>query len=160
MPQPSADPMQRFIRFVEKQDGHWMWTGKQAGGDYAYGQFRSTTRASDAHVYAHRWIYEQVVGPIPGGYEVDHKCRIRLCVKPAHLEAVTQEENNRRKRLDVCRSGRHDLTVVENARWDEQGRRRGCLVCYRERARDRSRRLYEPIKAANRSKKEGVSNRV
>ena len=45
------------------------------------------------NVYAHRAAYELFVGPIPSGYEIDHLCRVRDCVNPDHLEAVTRREN-------------------------------------------------------------------
>lgn len=37
------------------------------------------------------------VGPIPEGLHLDHLCRVRRCVNPAHLEPVTQAENNYRQ---------------------------------------------------------------
>lgn len=46
-------------------------------------------------VYLHRLAY----GDVPPGLVVDHLCRNRGCINPAHLEAVTNEENIRRGRL-------------------------------------------------------------
>lgn len=88
----------------------------------------------DPKVYAHRWIYEQLVGPIPDGWEIDHLCKQRLCVEVTHLEAVSSDENKRRERLVMCTKGLHDLSDPENCVWDKQGRRRGCKMCHRERA--------------------------
>jgi hypothetical protein len=46
--------------------------------------------------YAHRVSYELAYGRIPAGLQIDHLCRVRHCVAPFHLEAVTQQENMRR----------------------------------------------------------------
>lgn len=45
---------------------------------------------------AHRVMYTNMVGEIPKGLEIDHLCRVRRCINPAHLEAVTTAENVRR----------------------------------------------------------------
>ena len=57
--------------------------------DEGYGQFWDGTRL----VRAHRFAYEQIVGPIPDGLQLDHLCRVRSCVNPAHLEPVTCQVN-------------------------------------------------------------------
>lgn len=66
---------------------------------------------------AHRVAYEAEFGPIPDGMVIDHLCRVRNCVNPMHLEAVTVTENNRRGRSartlqagDTCING-HLLTT-------------------------------------------------
>jgi hypothetical protein len=43
-------------------------------------------------------MYEQEIGPIAPGLQIDHLCRITYCIRPEHLEAVTVTENIRRSR--------------------------------------------------------------
>jgi hypothetical protein len=145
-------PMQRFMALVTKTaDGHWMWNGHGVGTKSTRPRFRHTIRAKDPQAYAHRWIYEQMVGPIPDGYEVDHVCKVGMCVNPDHLEAVTPEENQRRERLAVCKNG-HTQTD-ENSMFDKQGRRRGCKICDRDRAREYYR---NKVRASGRTPQERV----
>lgn len=42
---------------------------------------------------AHRYAYQELVGPIPDGLDLDHLCRNRACTNPDHLEPVTRKEN-------------------------------------------------------------------
>jgi endogenous inhibitor of DNA gyrase (YacG/DUF329 family) len=76
------------IRKIEGSDC-WLWTGSTRGG---YGRFKIATVTQEAH----RASYELYVGPIPDGLQLDHLCRNRSCINPAHLEPVTCAENIRR----------------------------------------------------------------
>lgn len=65
----------------------WLWTGAPTNQGYGHLKIRGLW------VKAHRLAYEMLVGPVPDGLELDHLCRVRLCVRPSHLEPVTHAEN-------------------------------------------------------------------
>lgn len=74
----------------EPNTGCWLWTGYIR--DTGYGGFERENKA----ILAHRFVYEALVGAIPAGLHLDHLCRVRCCVNPAHLEPVTAAVNNQR----------------------------------------------------------------
>lgn len=81
-------------RVEEKQSGCWDW--KLRPGSDGYGIVCLWRNGKSTYVLAHRLSYTLLVGEIPSGYQIDHLCRNRLCVNPAHLEPVTQGDNLRR----------------------------------------------------------------
>ncbi len=78
---------QRFWVKVEKTQTCWYWIG--ATGPNGYGRFGLGGPTG----YAHRISYEEANGTIPTGLVIDHICRVRCCVNPDHLRAVTQNDN-------------------------------------------------------------------
>ena len=70
--------------------GCWLWPGAAASG---YGTFYAAPGVS---VYAHRYAYAAMVGPIPDGLHLDHLCQTTRCVNPLHLDPVTPRVNSQR----------------------------------------------------------------
>jgi len=136
------NPLIRFFQKVELSlDSCWEWKGTLTKG--GYGHFWLDGR----EVYAHRFAYELVQGPIPEGMELDHLCRNTSCVNPTHLEPVTHKENNLRGEHS---NGRRERThCPEGHPFDEENTyvnprgERQCRACMRE----ASRRYKERVRA-------------
>lgn len=122
----------------------WGWRGRHNPDGYAL--------VGKAGYVVHRLTYAAVRGPIPEGCELDHLCRIRGCVNPAHLEPVSGVENVLRgrghpalnKRKTHCKRG-HPFDKT-NTHVDSQGARQ-CIICTRKRRREWAREHYTSPKA-------------
>lgn len=135
MPSTSLPPFDRLMRHIEKRpDGCWQFTGKLTGSGYS----RLGRSGDSPEVKGHRPAYETLIGPIPDGLELDHICRNRACVNPAHLEPVTHQVNllrgdwpaNLRRQQTHCIRG-HEFTL-ENTHIRTNGTRL-CRACARTR---------------------------
>lgn len=131
---------EQFIKWLfgkampEPNSGCWLWVKATTGQGYGNINGRS----------AHLVIYEKLIGPVPEGLQLDHKCRVRCCVNPDHLEPVTCKENLHRgigstatkANQTHCIHG-HEFTL-ENTRIRRNGVRQ-CRACDAGRARQRRR---------------------
>lgn len=113
----------RFIRFHHRRTGTsdyivedrgyktpcWVW--QRSVTPNGYGKL--------ADRYAHRMYYEQNVGPIPDGMELDHLCRVRQCCRPDHLEPVPHTVNIRRG----DRAGKLNREIAQAIRTSNEPRR-------------------------------------
>jgi len=68
-------------------DACWPWTASLQ--NKGYGQFNYGGTMAKAH----RVAYILTHGTIPDGMTLDHLCRVRRCVNPAHLEPVSFKTN-------------------------------------------------------------------
>lgn len=136
----SLDPRSRryWAKVSKEGDGEcWRWTGAIQGAGYGVYWVGKKCKL------AHRLAYTALVGPIPAGLVLDHLCRNRWCVNPAHLEPVTDRVNIHRSpiakaavqaRRTHCPSG-HEYA---GANLIVRGKRRFCRQCQSDRDKRRS----------------------
>ncbi len=126
-----------FISYIEQRvsiiGDCWEWNGSKNEKGYGKMTFRGR------QFKVHRFAYSVLVGQIPDGLEIDHKCRRRACCNPDHLEAVTRLENVRRSsgtHKSHCANG-HEMNSETIAVNKTTGWRfcKICLVIRRERKR-------------------------
>lgn len=128
--QPIQLPASRRFAYKVYQRGDcWEWRGHRDPN--GYGRF---TVRTGLVVGAHVFAYETAKGRIPTGLCIDHLCRHPWCVRPSHLEVVTQTENKRRgdhknSKKTHCPQG-HPYTHVQQLR--TRGPQRVCRICERE----------------------------
>lgn len=135
--------LERFWAQVEKTDTCWLWRAGTSAAGYGHAQ-------RDGEGYAHRVSYILENGPIPDGLTIDHLCRVRHCVKPSHLEAVSIRVNilrgngmgARNARKTHCVHG-HELPPKVD------GQNRPCRPCHNRSTRERyQRRLLARLAVA------------
>ena len=117
-------------------------------------RYRGTTRnCKDGHcrirrggkwIYLHRWVWEQINGPVPEGLVVRHRCDTPDCFRYDHLEVGTKADNTHDmiergrarngKERDHCAHGHPYDEKNTYHRKDRPGHRE-CRACRREATR-------------------------
>lgn len=88
------------IEFKVNENGCFIVTSHQPNGEgYCY------IRQNYRQIRAHRHIYQECFGEIKRGLVVRHKCDVRNCINPEHLELGTSKENTH----DIISRGRWAL---------------------------------------------------
>lgn len=132
-------------------DACWPWPGYI--DDKGYGKVSYENGG-----YAYRYVWTQLVGPIPDGVLLDHECHNRdttclggvtcphrACVNPAHLRMTDIKTNlldsptstaSINKAKTHCPAD-HEYTPENTRTW---GGKRSCRTCDRDRSREYQRR--------------------
>lgn len=95
---PNSPFHQRFLKRIEKKSSPyphlnecWIWKGTKLCNGYG----SVTPNGKHQRVLAHRYSYAYYNGDVPEGHDVRHKCDVRSCVNPEHLETGTRKDNVR-----------------------------------------------------------------
>ena len=119
--------MARFTAKVLYTDTCHLWQASKTNNGYG----RFCVRHGST-VVAHKWLWEQVHGPIPDGLQLDHVkdrgCHSKHCVNLLHLELVTPKENRQRAHNSRCPEN-HLKTKVNSEGYLV------CVECHRESVR-------------------------
>lgn len=118
-------------------------------GSHGYAQIGWGEDGKNHIVLAHRAAWEFHMGPVPIGYTLDHQCKVKKCINPAHLRILPNFENARRTdgrdwALGQCVNGHPNSELREYSRGPGLPKRKRCSVCNG----DYQRRYRAKLKAA------------
>lgn len=115
----------------EPNSGCWLWLLALTRDGYAH------TSSRGGSSLAHKRVYEALHGRLRRGRTLDHSCRVRCCINPAHVAPVSNRKNLRRGfgatgrwRNTYCHRG-HKFTRGNVYRHPTTGTRQ-CRACRRE----------------------------
>lgn len=110
-----ADPeLQALAEKLEKGiiripfSGCWLFLDAGRDNRNEYRRLYHDGKERMAHILS--WIVHR--GPVPEGLLLDHKCRVRCCVNPDHLEPVTPQINTLRGEAKLFGKARCPITYL------------------------------------------------
>lgn len=120
----------RVLAMIERdpRTGCWLWQGPTDEKGYGRTFFGRRSDGTRHSLRVHRVAYEEWIGPIPDGMQLDHLCEVTQCCNPWHLRPTSNALNQaaRSARMAWCRRG-HPRTP-ENIRPNGAGGLQ-CLRC-------------------------------
>lgn len=146
---PAPNTLEKILdQIVIEDNGCYVFSGPKDDGGYGRVGYKRRL------VRVHRLLYEELVGPVPEGLELDRLCRNHACANPDHLEPVTHKENMARglvaavweatRQKTHCKYGHAYDDGNRYSYFSSDGQRtyRGCRICrsramreYRQRQR-------------------------
>jgi hypothetical protein len=100
-----------------------VWQGSL--NENGYGLFSPQGGRHSRRMVAHKYIDELFNGPLPRGWDRDHRCRVRACVNRGHLERVPHRVNIFRGSIGSATHCRHGHPLPPPV----LGRLRRCKAC-------------------------------
>ena len=122
----------RIVDRIDASGPCWLWLGYTNPKGYGLAWAEGKTRQ------IHRYVYEQLVGPIPEGMTLDHLCRIRHCVNPDHLEPCGRGTNVVRSPITITGVHARKTHCINGHVFDgvsSNNGQRTCRACGRENQR-------------------------
>lgn len=136
---PARVALRAYTNADEQPNGCWI--SRYSVSTHGYAQIgwsvpKHEQRGNSRHemVLAHRASWVHIHGQVPIGMTIDHACKERRCVNPAHLRLMSNRENARRNQGDdfregFCRRGHPDSMRVPVTRRTKAGMRRTGYTC-------------------------------
>lgn len=132
MGRPVNTVARMLANYVDQTADCWVWKGSIAKNGYGKTAILKKT------LLAHRVFYEYFKGPIAAGLQIDHLCRNKRCVNPAHLDAVPPAVNNARSTSPCALNAmklfcKHGHALSGKNLYKTPDGRRQCVTCQGQR---------------------------
>ena len=120
-----------FRSRIDASGDCWLWTGPLLHN--GYGIFYIGSNGNGTY-FAHRYIWETLVGLIPPSMTIDHLCFVKRCVNPDHLRVLSRGDNSRagahrKGTKSACPHG-HPYNAANTYIQPSSGKKR-CRECHR-----------------------------
>lgn len=144
-PRPAVDRV--LAKTIKTKDGCLLYTGSKRADGYGLISVGSRADGSFRLERVHRVVYEALVGPIPAGMHVHHRCGHNACVRLLHLELATPEAHAQEHAAEGlwANNGAYNAVKTHCPQGHEyspdntrvHGGKRHCVACQREKMREK-----------------------